>query len=43
MKKLFLIILFVSKAIFANDLPELGSHFDNLLTKMMKKKLLFKF
>ena len=39
MKKLFLIILFVSKTIFANDLPELGSHFDNILTKNDEKKI----
>ena len=38
MKKLFIIILFVSKASFANDLPELGSHFDNLLTANDEKK-----
>ena len=41
MKKLFLIILFVSKAGFANDLPELGSHFDNLLTQNDEKKITF--
>ena len=41
MKKLFLIILFVSKAGFANDLPELGSHFDNLLTANDEKKITF--
>ena len=41
MKKLFIIILFVSKAIFANDLPELGSHFDNLLTQNDEKKITF--
>lgn len=41
MKKLFIIILFVSKASFANDLPELGSHFDNLLTANDEKKITF--
>ena len=41
MKKLFLVILFVSKAGFANDLPELGSHFDNLLTQNDEKKITF--
>ena len=41
MKKLFIIILFVSKASFANDLPELGSHFDNLLTASDEKKITF--
>ena len=41
MKKLFLIILFVSKIIFANELPELGSHFDSLLTANDEKKITF--
>ena len=43
MKNLFLGLLFASLSVFANALPELGSHFDNLLTTKDEKKLLFKY
>jgi len=41
MKNLFLALLFVSLSVFANGLPELGSHFDNLLTTNDEKKITF--
>ena len=41
MKKLFLSTLFVSVSVFAIDLPELGSQFDNLLNANDEKKIVF--
>jgi predicted Zn-dependent protease len=39
--KSFLIIFFFSASLFANDLPDLGSSFDNLISSADEKKIKF--
>jgi len=41
MKNLFLSLLFISISVYPNDLPELGSHFDNLINLSDEKKIKF--
>ena len=41
MKKIFFLFLFFSTSIFSNELPELGSSFDNLINNADEKKIKF--
>ena len=41
MKKIFFLFLFLSTSIFSNELPELGSSFDNLINNADEKKIKF--